>query len=114
MNAKQVFCICRLILFFDRWGLEKKKGDSINKEKDKKEEEEINEKIILVAFPEKKKEVHKVPSTRLSISEDASYIAIGASDGSVALVKSDTLQSVSNSILSKQYVHFPQRFLSLD
>jgi hypothetical protein len=88
-----------------RWGLEKKieeypEKETTTKDKEKEQEKEKdnkkdkNKKVLLVAFPSKKKEVHKVPSTRLAISEDGEYLAVGASDGSIVVTKSENLQPV--------------------
>jgi WD40 repeat protein len=59
---------------------------------DKKEQSKTT--TVLVTFYDKKKEVHKVPSTRLAMSEDGKYLAIGASDGSVSVVEVEKLKEV--------------------
>jgi len=41
------------------------------------------------------REISKVPSTRLKLSEEGTYIAVGASDGSVTVVEVEGFQTVS-------------------
>jgi WD40 repeat protein len=78
-----------------KWELEKKTEEYNSSDKDEKNDKKAKTKrTVLVAYPSKKKEVHKVPSTRLTISEDGEYLAVGGSDGSVAVMKSENLKIV--------------------
>mmetsp|Transcript_30612 Transcript_30612/g.33447 ORF Transcript_30612/g.33447 Transcript_30612/m.33447 type:complete len:428 (-) Transcript_30612:87-1370(-) len=85
-----------------KWGIEKKEEKVVDKvESEDEDEKKLSDKkeqskttTVLVTFYDKKKEVHKVPSTRLAMSEDGKYLAIGASDGSVSVVEVEKLKEV--------------------
>jgi WD40 repeat protein len=90
--------ICFSVNLF-RWGLEKKKPlptKSVGKEKKKEEEssDADEETFALTCYYQKKKEIHKIPSTRLRESEDGVYLAVGGADGTVAVVTSEDFREV--------------------
>ncbi len=90
---------------FIRWGIEKKveeavKSDKVSTTKPANNGDPIADpaddlpKVSINVFYQRKKLIHKVPSTRLDMSENGKYIAVGASDGSVAVVTTEKLSEV--------------------